>query len=170
MDEEADRRKDEQLREILDDLENDEVSFGIITQTGYQDLEKRFHKWFLTGMVAFVLLGLTTVAAGFGFSYLLGQIQKNRERFIHDNCSAQNTRNTVTVTKLTELTNEAANEARSQGEKRRINQSLEGSLAIINALVPVQDCDMLVKVARGEAEAPPPEPQPKEPKKKQERP
>lgn len=156
MSEEPDRRNDEGLRQFLEGLENEELPFGIITQKGYHDLEKRFHNWFLTGMVAFVILGLSCAGAAFGFGYVLDKIQKQRESFIHDNCDAQNQRNTDTINELTAATNNARNEATSKAEKDRIDHSLEASIAIINALVPVQDCDRLVQVARGEAEAPPP--------------
>lgn len=161
---EEDRRNDEGLRQFLDKLEAGELPFGIITQTGYHNLEKRFHNWFLTGMVAFVILGLSCAGAAFGFGYVLDKLQEQRESFIHDNCDAQNKRNTDTINKLTEATNEARNEATTQAEKKRIENSLEASIAIINALVPVQDCDLLIQVARGEAEAPPPEPKTKKPK------
>lgn len=170
MDREQERRNDEGLRLFLEKLEGDEIPFGIVTQKGYHDLEKqyqtiedRFHRWFVTGLVIFALLGMSCAAGFFAFSYVLGKIQDQRESFIHDNCQAQNERNTNTIVKLTDATNDARNVAESEAEKQRIDQSLEASIAIINALVPVQDCDMLVKVARGEAEAPPPEPKPKKP-------
>lgn len=154
----------ESLRKLMDLLEDDKLPFGVITQYGYRDLEERFHRWFIIGLIAFVLIGLSTTAGLFGFAYVLSEVQDNRKEFIHSSCEATNKRNKDTVAKLTELNAEAVDAATSGAERKRIEQSLPGTVALINALSPIQDCDQLVRVAQGEAEAPPPEPQPK-PKK-----
>lgn len=165
MDEQEERRgkngDNDALRKLMDLLEENELPFGVITQYGYRDLEQRFHRWFIIGLIAFTLIGLSTSAGLVGFAYVLNKVQENREEFIHSNCEATNARNKDTVDKLTELSNEAANKTTSEAEKKRIEQSLPGTIALINALSPVQNCDTLVKVASGEAEAPPPTPQPK---------
>lgn len=155
------QKDNEALRKIVDLLEQDQLPFGVITQYGYRDLEQRFHRWFIIGLIAFVLIGLSTTAGLFGFAYVLSEVQDNRKEFIRTSCEATNKRNRDTITKLTELSNKSANEATSPAEKKRIKQSLPGTIALINALSPVQDCDQLVLVAQGKAEAPPPAPQPK---------
>lgn len=165
MSEQEERRgnggNEQSLRKLMDLLEDDKLPFGVITQYGYRDLEQRFHRWFVIGLIAFTLIGLSTTAGLFGFAYVLNKVQDNRKEFIQASCESSNKRNKDTVTKLTEISNEAANKATSEAEKKRIEQSLPGTIALINALSPVQDCDAVVKVASGEAEAPPPAPQPK---------
>ena len=70
------------------------------------------------------------------------QIQKERIRNIRATCEAQNERHDNTIAQLDELISEAPPERRA-----RARQNRDGTVVLINALVPKRDCRKVVKQA-----------------------
>lgn len=146
--------QDEQptLQGVLKDLE--ENPFGIITQLGYQELstklekqadknEERFHRWFLAGLIAVAIIGLTSAVALAGFGVLLtkqgsitDQIQMQRYSSVLDACLDQNERHDKVIVKI--------DEAVAQTPPARQRQAREGAKPfklILEAAVPyTKDC------------------------------
>lgn len=170
LDRPLDRRRQHFLKDFF---ENSELyTFGIITQTGYKQLEerinahaadvrRRFHRWFILSLVAGALMGLSTGAGLIGFSVILKkqgraaevqkkttqEIQQQRKDTIRTACEDQNRRHDDTSSKLTKAMRDAIHQHPEQ--QAQIRQSSQVSLGLINALVPKQDCDAVVRKATG---------------------
>jgi hypothetical protein len=168
LDRPLDRRRQHFLKDFF---ENSELyTFGIITQTGYKQLEerinahaadvrRRFHRWFILSLVAGALMGLSTGAGLIGFSIILKkqgraaqvqkkttqEIQQQRRNSIFSNCTDQNERHDKTSARLIAAMNKAIEQHPEQRE--RIRQSSQVSLGLIDALVPKQDCAAVVRKA-----------------------
>ena len=113
------RRRSEALRRFFDEIE--EHSFGIVTQLGYQKLEnkitehnsqieRRFHNWFVAGLVAFSIIAVATGISLIGFGIVLSnqsdtddKIQTQRYDSILQQCNEQNDRHTKTIAKAQSL-------------------------------------------------------------------
>jgi type VI protein secretion system component VasK len=86
---------------------------------------------------------LAASAAVYGLStnrQVTAQIQKERERSIRTTCEEQNKRNKSTVRALDQLIEQAPASRRD-----RARQSRAGTVLLINALAPMQDCEELVR-------------------------
>lgn len=143
----------------------DSFTFGIITQTGYRELEnrldaqardirERFHRWFLISLTAFAVVGLTSSIALVGFGLLLtkqGQftsdIQQQRRDTINGQCLDQNNRHNDTVDRLIRAEKVAEKKAATLSAKLKIRNSVEVSLGLIDSLAPLRDCNEVVREA-----------------------
>jgi hypothetical protein len=166
------RRNDSFLRDILDNL--DQYAFGIITQHGYRELERKlnehaqtiedkFHRWFVRGLVAFAVIAVACVSALVGFGIvqsnqgnLIQQVKNTRRSFVRDSCRAQNKRHDKTQRILLRAAQRAEDKAPTLHSRMRIRNNTEVSIALIDALAPVQDCNRLAQVSVGDAKPPPP--------------
>ena len=72
-------------------------------------------------------------------------IQENREELIRTGCEEQNARNHNTIATLDALLEQAKDE--NPERARRIEESRDFTVLLINALVPVRDCDEVVRTA-----------------------
>lgn len=159
-------RKDRKERFLKDFFENSELyTFGIITQTGYRELEDRlntharsvsdrFHRWFVISLAAFSIIALSSAVALVGFGVLLKQqgnttdeIQQQRREFVQESCADQNHRHDDTAKKLIHAMNVAIK--RNPERRAEIRQSSQVSLGLIDALVPKQNCAQVVREATG---------------------
>lgn len=156
------------MRNFFEDPEA--YSFGIITQRGYKELkeefdahaheiQQRFRRWLILGMVAFACVALTSSAALVGFGFLLAkqsdttnQIQNQRKTSIRTNCEDQNGRHDRT----TDGIRQAMRFAIKQHPQRaaQIKQNTQVSIGLIDLLAPHQDCEELVKRATQSEENP----------------
>lgn len=167
------RRTDSFLRDILDNL--DQYAFGIITQHGYReleakldrhavDIETRFHRWFIRGLVAFGLMALGVVLGLVGYGLVLGnqgdlldRFKETRKEFVLDSCKAQNKRHDTTVKRLVKAEKDEEIKHKSRRARMTIRNRAEVSIGLIDSLAPVQDCQKLAAVSVGEAKPPPPD-------------
>lgn len=151
--------EDQWLSKVLEDVENH--PFGIVTQRGYEELERkitnfsgrierRFRRWFITSLIAFSCVSLTSSAALVGFGFLLTQqsnttrqIQDQRKEAISTACQDQNQRHDGTAYALGLAKDDAIKEHPEQ--KKEIEKQTQVSLGLIDALAPHQDCAKLVK-------------------------
>lgn len=156
---------DRKLKEFLENA--DAFSFGIITKEGYKELarkfdahsakiERRFHRWFVTGLIVFAFMGAACTAGLIGFSVLLSkqshftqEIQHQRKTAIGAGCEDQNDRNATTITKLNEAVKNEEKKHKSLKAKMKVRNNAEVSIGLINALAPHQDCKQLVREATG---------------------
>lgn len=160
-------RKDRKERFLKDFFENSELyTFGIITQTGYRELEDRlntharsvsdrFHRWFVISLVAFSIISLSSAAGLVGFGVLLkkqgnttDEIQQQRRSFVQSACEDQNSRHDDTSKKLIHAMNVAIK--RNPARREQIRQSSQVSLGLIDALVPKKNCVQVVQEATGQ--------------------
>jgi hypothetical protein len=158
-----DRRRERFLRDFF---ENSELyTFGIITQTGYNELknkiqkmaeknEARLHRWLVLGLAAFVIVGLSSTAAIVGLTILLGkqkhvttEIQAQRKDTIRKNCQDQNKRHDRTLARLDTAEKNAEKHAKTLRRKMKIRNNTEISIGLIDALAPRQNCKAVVRRA-----------------------
>lgn len=155
------RRTNAALRKFFENPED--YSFGIVTQRGYKELEdkfnnhaediqQRFRRWFILGMVAFACVALTSSAALVGFGFLLSkqsettdEIQSQRKAAIRTSCEDQNERHDRTTDGIRRAANFAIKQHPERAEE--IRQNTQVSIGLIDLLAPHQDCDALVKRA-----------------------
>jgi hypothetical protein len=159
--ENLDRRRENFLRDFI---ENSELyTFGIITQTGYRELQQqlerqaqevqgRFHRWFIVGLIAYAIIALSSAVALAGFGIVLTdqnntttQIQQQRHDFTRSTCVDQNQRHDLTGKKLIAATRQAIH--RTPGRKAEIQRSSQTSLTLIDALVPKRNCEEVARKA-----------------------
>ena len=91
------------------------------------------------GLVLLQVVGDNSDTAGQA-KILAEEIQKERVRNIRATCEAQNARHDNTIAQLDELISEAPPERRA-----RARQNRDGTVVLINALVPKRDCREVVK-------------------------
>lgn len=142
------------LESVLKDLEGN--PFGIITQLGYQELsqkldrqgeknEERFHRWFLSGLIAIAIIGLTSAAALAGFGVLLtkqsgvtDEIQTQRYGSVLDLCLDQNERHDKVIKAIDDA---VAAVPPPPAEQQRARESAKPFKLILEAAVPyTADC------------------------------
>lgn len=119
-----------------------------------EKVENRISTWIRRGLIAFALIGLSCVAGLLGLGYALDKIQDARREFVETSCSAQNERHDKAIVKFRIAT--AKSVKRTPQFKKEIEAGGKDTEYIIDALAPKQDCDLLAKVALGEADPPPP--------------
>lgn len=129
-------------------------------------IEAKFDRWFRRGLVIVALIGLCCAIALVGVYVVLGEIKDTREEFTRTQCEAQNNHNKNTSKALTvaaqhDIDNAKKNLPTSQGKvsAKEIENRRDVTLALIDALSPVQNCDYLVKLSVGDA-TPTPVPSP----------
>lgn len=158
------------LKNFFDDP--DGFSFGVITQTGYRELEnkineqaevnrRQFHRWFVGALVAVGLIALCASAGIFGFGIVLDKqksftsnlqqfaqdIQQQRRDTIRGSCEDQNQRHDKTTRRLIRAKHAAEKQVSTFQARMKIRNNAEVSLALIDSLVPLQNCDQVVKEA-----------------------
>ena len=126
-----------------------------------QAIEDRFQRWFIRGLVAFAIIALCSTAALVGFGLNLNQIKDNRRLFVRSYCETTNARHESATTALTVGSNEDIAKAPNEAAANEIRRRRDVTLALIDAIAPVEDCEFLVDLALGDA-APTPSPVPGE--------
>lgn len=154
MPNEEERKNKEPLRSLLEQL--DDLDFGIITQLGYKRLEKkldnhanviedRFHRWFVGGLIAFVIMGLVCTVSLIGFGVLLTKqgnltekIQEQRYESLLEGCENQNTRHDDVIAKIDKAVAETPPPPERQ---KRAKEASKPFKLILEAAVPhTKDC------------------------------
>lgn len=159
MDEQSPDPIDRTLQRALKELEAN--PFGIITQRGYHELskklerqsernEERFHRWFLSGLIAVAIIGLTSAAALAGFGVLLtkqgnvtNQIQMQRYGAVLDACLDQNVRHDKVIQAIDDA---VAAVPPPPANQQRARESAKPFKLILEAAVPyTEDCRRAAK-------------------------
>lgn len=112
-------------------------------------IEDRFERWFKRGLAAFVIIALCSTAALIGFGINLNQIKDNRERYTRTECENTNKRNHDTSAQLTEAAQADIDKRHTQAGKDEVTRRRDVTLALIDALAPVRNCDYEVDLAMG---------------------
>lgn len=101
------QREDDSLRDLLENIEEGETPFGIITQKGYRELQDQIHTWIRRGLIAFAIVGIACGASIGGMSVLLtkqgnttNEIQMQRFKSFLDICLDQNTRHNNVISRI----------------------------------------------------------------------
>jgi autonomous glycyl radical cofactor GrcA len=100
-------------------------------------IEDRLSRWLRLGLVAFAIIGVVCTISLVGFGIVLREVQNQR----HEACTNQNGRHDRTLT----LFRAAASDAIKRDPERapEIRRSINTNVAIINALAPKQNCDVI---------------------------
>lgn len=153
LDKAAEERRGESfLRLIFENI--DQYAFGIITQHGYQELEnklsahaleieRKFHKWFVRGLVAFGIMALCCSVSLIGFGFLLNsqgdvtdQIQAQRYSSLRDLCLDQNKRHDDVIAQIDDA---VAAVPPPPARQRKARESAKPFKLILEAAVPYTD-------------------------------
>lgn len=108
--------------------------------------------WIIRGLVAFGIIGFGVTVALVGFNILLGnqrdfadEIQEQRQTEILTECESQNQRNESTQNALRVGSNEDIRNADTEEEREEIRRRRDVTISLIDAVMPVQDCERLVE-------------------------
>lgn len=114
-------------------------------------IEKKFDRWFRRGLAIVALIGLCCAGALVGVYIVLGELTNTREEFTRSQCEAQNKHNTDTSGQLTVLAQIDEKKRKTEAGKTEVRRRRDVTLALIDALAPVRDCEYLVKLSVGDA-------------------
>lgn len=117
-----------------------------------ENLNKRLARFIRSGLFAFAMTGLLSAAAIVGFGFLLNEqgkqateIQNQRREAILRSCGELNQRHDETIKAFHEV---AEQESKKHPERAvQIKESTQGTLRLINALVPKQECQRIAALA-----------------------
>lgn len=104
----------------------------------YRDKPWRTEIWLIAALVL--------ILAGGGIwqlANLVSDIQTSREEITRENCESQNARHDASIAALDQVIARAVQENPDQRE--RIERSRQSTVFLIDALVPVQDCEARVE-------------------------
>jgi hypothetical protein len=121
--------------------------------------EDHLSRWIRRGLVAYAIIGIACAVALVGFGIALDRITDNRELFVRAECEKTNQRNTDTSNQLIGLAAEDAQNRKTAAGKIEVQRRRDVTLALIDALAPVEDCDYQVDLALGRV-TPTPTPSP----------
>lgn len=124
-------------------------------------VEKRFHRWFVTGLVAFSTIGFSSFIAIIGFGFTLKEhdhileeqkhisfdIQAQRRDTVLRGCQDTNRRNRGAQTELRVRAEQDLAKIKDPVVRQAFRNARTRDAALINAVVPIQDCQALVKQA-----------------------
>ena len=134
-------------------------------------IAERFRKRYRGMLIAFSIIGLTSAFALVGFGIVLREqgeqqdrieelaesnrefandIQAQREKSVRSQCEDQNARNTATSDALIKAAKEDADKRVTAAAKKEVERRRDVTLALIDALQPVRNCDDVVALALGE--------------------
>ena len=130
-------------REVVDKLD----------QRG-DELEKRFTRFYTRALGAFAILGFCCAISLGGFSFILKErdqtsraIQNQRAEFIGNECRTTNRRHEVAVATLITGAEEDLAKAETSAIRRDIRRRRDVTLALLDAVLPVQNCKVVVEAA-----------------------
>lgn len=130
--------------------------------------DKRLRKFFIGALIACSIIGLATAAALVGFGIVLDEqqntadqlarivrqnkqftidIQQQRRDSILESCKAQNERHDGSVDALVKGSNEDQKNADSEAARKEIRRRRDVTIALLDALAPVENCEEKVKQA-----------------------
>ena len=166
MTEEDDQRKSSGGRREYDDP-NKALNEHIVAN------DKRLTRFFRGAIIAFAFIGILTTVALVGFGVVLNEqqdtadklealvksnqaltlqnkrfaedIQQQRRDSIRDACVAQNKRHDGSVAALVKGSDEDQANAPNEDARKEIRRRRDVTIALLDALAPVQDCEKLVK-------------------------
>lgn len=114
-------------------------------------IEERFRRWFIVGLVAFSIIAVSSGVALIGYGLVLRSqadftrdIQQQRREATLASCTETNDRNKDTKEALKAGSNQDQANSEDTISKEEIQRRTAVTLALIDALVPVRDCDKLV--------------------------
>lgn len=97
--------------------------------------------------VAFLLFAVTGLGI-WQLAEVVDSIQVNREEIVRENCEDQNARHDSSIAALDEVLSRAVKE--NPERREQIEQSRTATVLLIDALVPVQDCEERVEILNTE--------------------
>lgn len=117
-----------------------------------ETIEQRLERFIRGALLGFAIIGLCSAGALIGFGFLLREIgdqadaiQEQRREAILRSCTDQNARHDNSVKAFNKVAREAIKKYPNRAEQ--IQQSAKSNLAIIEALVPKQNCVLLAQRA-----------------------
>lgn len=126
-------------------------------------IEKRLAKWFRRGLIAYAIIGIAVTVALVGYGFVLDEIRNTREEFVRRDCEATNSRHDQATNALIAGSDEDIEKAPTPEAKAEIRRRRDVTLALINTVTPVQDCDYQVDLAFDRVEPTPTPTPPKAP-------
>lgn len=115
-------------------------------------IEARFRRWFIVGLIAFAVIGLSSFVALIGYGLVLRSqadftrdIQQQRREATFETCQDQNDKNDHTKQALLAGSSKDQLDAPDGAARLEIRRRVAVTIALIDALVPKQDCAKLVK-------------------------
>lgn len=115
-----------------------------------EEIERRFDRWFKWGLVAFSIIAITSGIAIVGYGFVLRSqadftrdIQQQRREATVAACQETNDRNKHTVDALKAGSSVDKANAPDDAARAEIERRVQVTIALINALAPVQDCTEL---------------------------
>lgn len=140
--------------ELPDRRENTYASLEKRVEECFEELGDRISRWLTRGLIIVSIIGSACTVALVGFGILLGQLRDTRKDFTRAVCESQNARHRDTISTFNTAKKDAIKKHPEQ--KQAINENVEANLKIIDALVPIQNCEYLVKLSVGDATPTPP--------------
>lgn len=149
---------------MTDDPETEEHKIIDRRKNGYEEVERkldlhaaeieaRFSRWFVVGLIAFSIIAVTSGVALIGYGLVLRSqadftrdIQQQRREATFDTCKETNDRNKHTKQALLAGSGKDQLNAPDGAAKLEIRRRVQVTFALIDALAPVQNCDKLVAI------------------------
>lgn len=110
-------------------------------------IEARLRRFFFRALLAFAVIGVTSAGALFGFASVLrayndvgSQIQNQRKAYVRETCQDTNDKHRKAVSALVTGSSADIAAATSEAEKNDIRRRRDVTLALLDAIAPVQNC------------------------------
>lgn len=146
----GDRRTDHTKRDRIDEIESAVERHSKETKEAIEQITAAYRRFARVTTTILAVLCVATLGAAILSIYLLGQngqradeIQQERANSVRSSCLEQNARHDKTLAKLDKLVADIKDPA----EKARAQANIGGTVALIEALAPKQDCTALVRKA-----------------------
>lgn len=128
--------------------------------------EARLHRFFKRALIAIAVIGIACAVSLFGFGIVLDEqqqtsdqleqlvkqnkqfaldIQQQRREAILESCTAQNARHDGSVKALVDGSNLDQKNAPNAAARKEIRRRRDVTIALLDALAPVQNCQKLIK-------------------------
>lgn len=119
-----------------------------------REIEERLNRFFSKALIAFAVIGMTSALALAGYGLVLRSearqnelIQDQRREFVRFECEDVNTRNRNSTKALEAGAGQDIANATTQEAKDEIARRRDVTLVLIDRVLPIRDCDSLVRLA-----------------------
>lgn len=146
-------RKDKSTRERLEEIEAGYIQRAEENRKLILELGAAYHRFAKVTTIILLLLTVVMIPTAVASVVVLGQnsdqtrdIQRQRYDFVLSSCQDQNRTHDATISKLDAV----VADIKDPVERAKAEANRAGTLAIIEALVPKQDCVALARAATGD--------------------
>lgn len=119
-----------------------------------QRIEARLSRFFFRALLAFAVIGITSAGSLFGFAAVLRayndvgqQIQAQRKVYVKQTCKATNKRHKEAVSALITGSTSDIKAATTEAQRNDIRRRRDVTLALLDAIAPLQNCKAQAKTA-----------------------